>query len=230
MKKFNNKGAIFSILLIPVIFLILLIGSILINSSNESYETISYQGNTYELVSNTIGVDFEGYEDYYTGLEQLGKKIDVYKSSDVYEIKGIDPNDFLLFDNSAMLPMGPLGLYKNAAIKMDTVADFKPDSIDIYYYGEDIEAADLPYRIKDQIIIDKIISLVDKEPTAQVEVTWDDTYYNMDFKGTTYPNLAYRYTYIEKPEGTYYLQNEKLCYEIDTYLHDLIMRMTSENE
>jgi len=213
--------------------------------------SVSYDGIDYVIQEN-IGLNFDGFHDFNEGLGELCEKVGSIRHADVYKILGLEQSDWIFLDNNSMLssddPYG--GIYRSSRVKMDTIADFKPDYLDIYYLtpptseqsGTEIQI----FNTEDIKIIEKIVTAIESGKTVpsekQAEVTkamhyGDNNYhsYRLEFLSENYPNLVYRLFYAEDINGKFYIgyYGDIAAYkiiEIDDTLHKYLSTKTSTGE
>lgn len=211
--------------------------------------SVNLDGTDYILQPN-IQINFDGFDNLSEGLSELCEKVGTVGNADIYRIRDLGQDDWIFVDNNSMLssnaPYG--GVYLSSAVRMDTVADFKPDYIDIYYLtpptSEQSGAGIRIVSLDDSEIIGKIASAIDNgKPVSsekQAEVTkamingtngfWTC---RLEFLSESYPNLVYRLEYIESVNREFYVgcYDEKNSYkiiEIDNTLHECLLSLPVE--
>lgn len=198
-----------------------LVGCIGKASKENLKNSVNYNGMDYVLQEN-IGLNFDGYRDYYDGLGNMCEKIGSYRQADVYKIKGLEQKDWILLDNKSMLssdnPTG--GIYLSSKVEMGTIANFKPDSLIINDLtpptSKQSGTEKQIYNTSDMKVIEKIVTAIEngkRVPTekqaevtkAMVEGNHGYQNYRLEFFSESYPKLTYRFSYAEDQNGKYYM-------------------------
>ncbi|GAE89790.1 hypothetical protein [Acetivibrio straminisolvens] len=213
------------------------------SSKVKSKDSVTFDGVDYILHEN-VGLDFSGFKDFHEGLGVLCEKIGRLSDADVYKINGLNQNEWIFLDNNSMLsPDAPYGgVYRSSSVKMDTIADFKPNHLDIYYLtpptleqsGTDIHVFDTG----DSGIIEKIVAAIEngkavsdekQEEAANAMLKGNGRYknYRLEFSSESYPKLLFRLQYSEGENGRFYIgYNGNITsykvIEIDDTLHEYL--------
>lgn len=216
----------------------LMLSGCLLFTSGQSYETIRFNGREYVSCGNTILLDYRlpGMTAWEDLQKSLLTKIDQTNSSDVYEISGVDSSEWIYCHFEPMLGNGPNGVYHATDINMDTVADFKPDSLTVYVLTKPTatgSGSESLYRdTTDPAVIDAVVKAMleskSLSPGALQEAqrkAWsydNEQQYRLEFKSTNYPNLLYLYDYTVGTDGICYVLSDRTGYELDSDILRLI--------
>lgn len=212
-------------------------------SGKLSNNMVTINGINYVLQED-IALDFTGFSDFYQGLNELCEKTGTFRNADVYKIHGLESSEWIYLDNNDMLNPGnpPGGIYRSAAVKMDSIADFKPDYLVVHYLtpptsgqsGTTIQWFDTAdkesiERIVSAIGSGKAVSAEKQEEVSKAMLSWDSRSqrYRFDFSSENFPKLVYRLDYIEYADGKFYIgqSGETAAHkiiEIDNGLHDYL--------
>jgi len=208
---------------------------------------VRYDGIEY-VIQEDISLNFDGFYDLHEGLGELCEKVGSLQHADVYKLRGLEQSDWIFLDNNSMLssdaPYG--GIYRSSTVKMDTIADFKPDYLDIYYLAPPTaEQSGTERKIFDTAdlkIIEKIVTAIENGKTVSAEkheevtkamLYGDSCYqnYRLEFLSESYPKLIYRLDYTEDVNGKFFgyygdITPYKII-EIDNTLHEYLPAKTS---
>lgn len=211
--------------------------------------SVSFYGIDY-VIQEDIGLNVDGYNDFYGGLGELCEKVGTLGNTDVYKIRGLEQSDWIYLDSSSMIsaddPYG--GIYRASTVQMDTIDDFNPNYLDICYLtrptseqsGTEVQI----FETADSDIIEKIAAAirngkaVSSEKQAEVikaMYNGDDGYhrFRLEFLSESYPKLVYRLDYAEDKNGKYYIGyygdiTPYRIIEIDNTLHEYIVTQLGE--
>lgn len=111
-----------------------MVGCAIDDSKVKLNNSVSYDGIDY-VIQEDIGLNFDGFHDLHEGLGKLCEKVGSLHHADIYRIHGLEQSGWIFLDSNSMLssddPYG--GIYRSSTVKMDTIADFKPDYLNVYY-------------------------------------------------------------------------------------------------
>lgn len=182
---------------------------------------MKYDGIDYVIQEN-IGLNFDGFQSVQDGLDKMCVKVGSYRHAEVYKIHGLEQSEWILLENDAMLsPADPHGgIYRSSKVRMDTIADFKPDYLVVDYLtpptsersGTAIQVLDTA----DSEVIERIVTAIEngktipaekQEEVAKVMLTGDSSYrcYRLEFSSTSFPKLVYRLDCAEDADGKLYI-------------------------
>lgn len=211
--------------------------------------SVKFDGTDY-IIQPNIQLNFDGFDSVNDGLSEMCEKVGTVGNADVYRIRGLEQDDWIFVDNNSMLSSNASysGIYRSSAVRMDTVSDFKPDYIDVYYLTpptseqsgramKNISSADLG-------IIEKIATAIENGKPVSTEKQTGITNamyngnngfwtYRLEFFSESYPELVYRLEYTENVNGEFYIgrYDEKNSYkiiEIDNTLHESLLSLLDE--
>lgn len=214
-------------------------------SKSNPNNLVNYNGIDYVLQED-IALNFTGYTDFFDGLDNMCEKTGSFRQADVYKINGLESGDWIFIDNSSMLSSnGPYGgIYRSSKVMMNTIVDFKPDSLVIDYLtpptSEQSGTSVQWFNTKEKEVINKIIAAIEKgrtiSPEKQADVakaiqSGDSRYqtFRLEFSSESYPNLVYRLDYTEEANGKCYIGHygDDTAYrilEVDNTLHEYLAR------
>lgn len=240
----------FAALLIVAMSIVAVSCSIYGSKMNQK-NSVNYDGINYVLQENN-GLNLNGYNTLYEGIAEICEKAGTYRKADVYKIKGLSQSDWIYLDNNSMLstddPYG--GIYRSSKVKMDTIADFKPDHLIISYLTspttEQSGTAIQVFDTEDLKNIEQIVAAIENGKAVsaekQDEISKSMLYgesgyknYLLEFSSESYPNLVYRLNYAESEDGKFYIgyYGDAASYkivEIDNTLNDYLLTKTSSLE
>lgn len=218
----------FSVILVAAL---LLLTGCMRETESKSYDVIKFNGRDYVACGNTILLDsrLPGVTGWEDTRKLLLTEIGRVNRSTVYAVAGLDSNDWILCFFEPMIGFGPQGLYHSVDIKMESVADFMPDSLEVYALtpptasGSGTEA--LYGSTSEQTAIDSVVKTIlsgkELPPDAQLEAqkkawSYDNSkQYRLEFKSRTFPNLRYLYDYTIGKDGKCYVLSEQAGFEAD---------------
>jgi hypothetical protein len=206
MKKNIFFGSIF-IILISIIFY----GCK--SPDTSSSNTITYNNIKFTNIQNPSLVE----ED----INKIGVKIGDYEGSDVYSINGESKANWIYLDSQSMSD-SPVGLYKSSDVKLNTLDEFHADEIKILKVSTTNQ--ENVFNSTDGNIISKIIESIDKGKNTSIKNINIDKELTIEIMSKKYPNLMYRYDYIESKAGKYYISYNNS----NTEVNDVINKYTSQ--
>ncbi|NLT96302.1 MAG: hypothetical protein GXW85_12385 [Clostridia bacterium] len=243
------------IILLAVILTVGMLGGVVGCAMDDSKEklknSVRYEGTDYVLHED-IGLNLDGFSDFHEGLGELCEKVGTLGQAGVYKIHGLEQRDWIFLDNNSMLssdaPFG--GIYRSSKVKMDTIADFKPDFLNFFYLtpptSQQSGSEKHIFATKDLKIIERITAAIENGKTVSTEkhtevtkamLYGDSSYqsYRLEFLSDSYPKLVYRLNYTEDPNGRYYIGfygdiTPYKIIEIDNTLHEYLPAETSLDE